>query len=383
MRLTPSIKKRERHFLLDDAFRTPLPSESTTYELIHVAPDSSQPQITNLFRFDELLRKTQNASDGNHDLHYEDITASGATSVDPYRRLIERSRTVYRKNDLSGALASGVLESMALPFESYKLAFTPGLLAKVYQRSLQNKPAENLLPNPADILGKEGGYIDLNGDGNWWLSSGHIFYSPHVSDAPPQELIYAQQHFFSACSYQDPFQQVATVTYDSYDLLVLDTQDAVGNRTTAGERDATGNITTRSNDYRVLQPTLMMDPNRNRAAVAFDTLGMVVGTAVMGKPEETLGDTLAGFSADLDDAVITAHLQNPLVNPQEILVNATTRLVYDPFAFQRTQNDPVPQPAVVYALARETHTSDLATGQLYAGIINVEIILTNSRVTQL
>ena len=28
-----------------------------------------------------------------------------------------------------------------------------------------------------------------------------------------------------------------------------------------------------------------MDPNRNRSAVAFDALGMVVGTAVMGKPE--------------------------------------------------------------------------------------------------
>ncbi len=29
-----------------------------------------------------------------------------------------------------------------------------------------------------------------------------------------------------------------------------------------------------------------MDPNRNRTAVAFDALGMVVGTAVMGKPAD-------------------------------------------------------------------------------------------------
>ena len=42
------------------------------------------------------------------------------------------------------------------------------------------------------------------------------------------------------------------------------------------------------NDYRVLQPALVTDPNRNRTEVAFDTLGMVVGTAVMGKPEENL-----------------------------------------------------------------------------------------------
>ena len=361
--LTYSESKYTNPVLLDDAYRTPLPSESTTYELIRIAPDSNQPQITNLFRFDELQRKSQAASDGNHDVPYEDIQASSATSEDPYRRLIERSRSVYLKDDLSAALAFGSLESMALPSQSYKLAFTPGLLSKVYRRSQSNQPEENLLPDPAAILGSEGGYIDLDGDGNWWIQSGQTFYSPGLSDAPAQELTYAQQHFFFACRYQDPFNQTATVTYDTYDLLVLDTQDAIGNRITAGERDGTGNITKPSNDYRVLQPALMMDPNRNRAAVAFDALGMVVGTAVMGKPEETLGDTLAGFSADLDPQVTSAHLANPLDNPQEILQSASTGLVYDLFAYQRTQNDPQPQPSVVYALARETHTSDLATGQ--------------------
>ena len=361
--LTYSENKYTNPVLLDDAYRTPLPSESSTYELIHVAPDAIQPQITNLFRFDELRQKCAAASDGNHDLPYENLQAAGATSADPYRRLIERSRSVYRKDDLSAALAFGNLESMAMPFQSYKLAFTSGLLSKVYQRSLPNQPVANLLPDPAAILGVEGGYIDLDGDGNWWIQSGQIFYSPDQGDAAAKELTFAPQHFFSACRYQDPFNQTAGVIYDRYDLLVLDTQDPMGNRVTAGERDGAGNITTRSNDYRVLQPALMMDPNRNRAAVAFDTLGMVVGTAVMGKPEETLGDTLRGFSADLAPQVISAHLANSLVNPQEILQSGSTRLVYDLFAYQRTQNDPQPQPSVVYALVRETHTSDLATGQ--------------------
>ena len=48
-----------------------------------------------------------------------------------------------------------------------------------------------------------------------------------------------------------------------------------------------------SNDYRVLQPRLITDPNGNRTEVAFDALGMVVGTAVMGKPEREPG-RLAG-----------------------------------------------------------------------------------------
>ena len=63
---------------------------------------------------------------------------------------------------------------------------------------------------------------------------------------------------------------------------------------TAGERDAQGNITSKI-DYRVLQPALVTDPNGNRSAVTFDALGMVVGTAVMGKTGENLGDLLDGL----------------------------------------------------------------------------------------
>ncbi|HUF54865.1 MAG TPA: RHS repeat-associated core domain-containing protein [Dehalococcoidia bacterium] len=106
-----------------------------------------------------------------------------------------------------------------------------------------------------------------------------------------------------------------------------------------------------------------MDPNRNRAAVAFDALGMVVGTAVMGKPEENLGDSLTGFVANLTDAVILDHLANPLAGPHAILGRATTRLVYDLFAYHRTKDQPEPRPVVVYALARETHEADLSPGQ--------------------
>jgi RHS repeat-associated protein len=360
--LTYSESSYTNAVLLDDAHRTPLPRETSTYELIHVMADASQPALTNLFRFAELQKKTRAASDGNHDLPYEDLQAAGAYTSDPYRRLIERSLVLYRKNDLTGALTFGTLESMALPYESYKLALTPGLLAKVYQQQL-NQSTINLLPDAASVVGKEGGYVDLDGNGNWWIPSGQVFYSPAANDAAPQELVYAQQHFFAACRFRDPFQQVTTVAYDAYDLLVLDTQDPVGNRITAGERDASGNITLRSNDYRTLKPTAMMDPNRNRSALVFDTLGMVVGTAVMGKPEENLGDTLDGFSADLDDAVMAAHLLDPLTNPQDILQSATTRLVYDLFAYSRTRNDPQPQPVVVYTLARETHVADLAAGQ--------------------
>ena len=117
------------------------------------------------------------------------------------------------------------------------------------------------------------------------------------------------QHFFLPHRYRDPFHTNAVstesfVTYDAYDLLVQETRDALGNRVTVGERDVdpTQPLVRRGNDYRVLQPALVMDPNRNRSAVAFDALGMVVGTAVMGKPEPApVAGRLAAtaFRADL------------------------------------------------------------------------------------
>src|SRR5262249_61355925 len=123
--------------------------------------------------------------------------------------------------------------------------------------------------------------------------------------------------------------------YDLYDLLMTETTDAVGNRAQA------------VNDYRTLQPRQMTDPNGNRSEVAFDILGMVVGAAVMGKaePAERQGDSLLNYVADLDDATVLAHLRDPFVNPLDILQRASSRLVYDLFAYQRTRNDLQPQPA--------------------------------------
>jgi len=60
--------------------------------------------------------------------------------------LVEHVRTLYRENDLTAGLPLGIVESLALPFESYKLVFTPGLLS-VYRRN-----GQDLLPNPLNVL---------------------------------------------------------------------------------------------------------------------------------------------------------------------------------------------------------------------------------------
>ncbi|BCL79065.1 SpvB and TcdB_toxin_midC domain-containing protein [Ktedonobacteria bacterium brp13] len=357
-----------------DTYRTPLLCETRTYEMYHVTPDAQQPLVTNLFRFNEMQRKVVAASDGHHDLPYEDISGSSACTKEPHRRLIEHTRALYRRDDLSGPLPLGKVETMALPFTSYRQAFTSGLLAGVYRRE-RNGGVEDLLPDLVGMLGNEGRYIHSNEykaagwfphddpDDTWWTFSGRVFYSPGSDDSAQQEQIYARWHFFLPHRYQDPFGQTTMVAYDRYDLLLLETRDAMGSRVTAGVRDQDGKLLAVSIDYRVLQPTLVMDANRNRSAVAFDALGMVVGTAVMGKPEEHLGDSLDGFYADLPEDVIAAHVADPFVDPYSILQHATTCLLYDLFAYWKTRNAPHPRPVLVYIMARETHDADLSPDQ--------------------
>ncbi|WP_206070408.1 SpvB/TcaC N-terminal domain-containing protein [Nodosilinea sp. P-1105] len=352
-------------------YRTPLPCETRTYELTGFSPT----EAADRFQFSDFV---QPGSDNpevlipifDSELNYEESPTSGRQ-----RRSIAQVRSLYRPNDFGAAqnnplslLPLGQLESLALPGESYQLAFTPGLIAQVFQRSQPGQPSENLLPNPAEVLGgpgaDQGGYVDLDGDDRWWMPSGRLFYSPHSDHPPAQELAYAQQHFFLPHRNRDPFGAESFITYDDYDLLVWETRDPLDNRVTVGERDADENLTTTGNDYRVLQPWLLMDANRNRAAVAFDALGLVVGTAVMGKPEETLGDSLTDFEPDLDESVMLDHLEHPLGDPHAILQRATTRLVYDLFAYRRTKDDDAhPEPVVVYTLARETHAADLNPGE--------------------
>ncbi|MCP3951287.1 MAG: toxin, partial [Desulfobacterales bacterium] len=105
-----------------------------------------------------------------------------------------------------------------------------------------------------------------------------------------------------------------------------------------------------------------MDPNRNRTAVAFDALGMVAGTAVMGKPEDipAAGDHLtANFRADLTQAEIDQYFtapKGPLA--VQLLDDATSRVIYDLTSYWREPDPAKKRPAFVAALARETHVNE-------------------------
>jgi RHS repeat-associated protein len=335
--------------LASDHHRGQLPAETRTYELTGFKPEGGAAR----FDFHEWTKDNFALLESALELSYE----MRADDTKKQKRLIEHVRTLYRKDDLSAFSPLRKVETLALPGEAYKLALTQSLVAQVFVRGRPGQPEEDLLPDPTAVLvgtaaDKGGGYIDLDGNGHWWIPSGRAFYHPNDA-AALAELDEAREHFFLPRRYRDPFGNDAVVKFDDNDLLIIETRDALGNRVTV---DAT--------DYRVLQPSLVSDPNRNQTQIAFDTLGMVVGTAVMGKPRPAPaeGDSLTGFVTDLTQGELDGFFgaADPHTTVADLLQGATTRIVYDLDRFRRTQqaNPERPEkwlPACAATLARETH----------------------------
>ena len=146
--------------------------------------------------------------------------------------------------------------------------------------------------------------------------------------------------------------------YDGNELLVTKAVDSMQNTVTA------------SPDYRVLMPRLMTDANGNQSAAAFDVLGLVTATALMGKAGQNFGDTLTGFSIDLTAAQIANfyNATDPRPLAAALLGNATTRFIYDVHRFYQSRiaapSDPSQWlPVFAAGISRETHVSDLGKDQ--------------------
>ena len=251
----------------------------------------------------------------------------------PTKRIIEWSRTYFRPDsaadkldsDESGTLclALGDIDPLALPCESYQAALTDDLVQRIYG---EEQPGTARVSDA--MLQDEGGYVRLpEVDGYWWMPSGRQAFKP--------------DGFYQAHQARDPFGNISSMTYDDYCFLIDETQDPLENTIQA------------VNDYRVLQPKQITDPNRNSSAIAFDALGMVVATAVMGKDGESLGDLLEDFDADPALADLQAFVADPKAQAASLLGKATTRIVYDLERYQRAD-----QPPFAAMLARETHFHD-------------------------
>ncbi|MCF6249735.1 MAG: hypothetical protein L3J75_00495 [Methylococcaceae bacterium] len=321
-----------------------IPFQTREYEVTGLDWQSGQSQLKELV-FASVLDASSSV-DTNTFKPYPWQRKEADTEIQ--RRMIEWTRSYFRSNsdpdqidpigNLDHRLALGEIDSLALPYESYQAVFTTTLLENIYAERIAGID-----------LASEGGYhphlnhAESEGNGgieNYrWIPSGRQNFNP--------------QKFYQSEQAQDPFGNTTTVLSDVYALLTETAKDALPAPQT--------NVIVAKNDYRVLQAFEMTDPNGNRSQVAFDALGLVVGTAVMGEDAEgnIQGDSLAGFVADLTDAVRNQHIDDPLnvdarhdSNPHNILKSASTRLLYALDRYAETG-----QANVVYTLSRETHVS--------------------------
>jgi RHS repeat-associated protein len=224
--------------------------EAQTFELTGIIP-----QTGNYFSIDEVSGDFQ----GANEIAYQVLPTEGQKE----KRLVEHVRSVFTdKNDLSVPLAPGAIDSLALPYQSYKLALTPALVQYIFG----DKVNEDLLLN-------EGKYFHFN-DGNYWIASGTQTY-----DAA---------HFYQVIEMMDPFGYKAQINYDTvYYFFVQQTTDALNN-----------SLEILKFNFRTLSPYLTKDINDNRSGVRLDELGMVMSAFVMGKENENKGDLFDANSTE-------------------------------------------------------------------------------------
>jgi len=233
-------------------YRLRVAYESRSYEITGITPDSG------LFKLPEIRNKIAAATA----LPYEAI-ASGTMAE---KRLLSQSRSLFLDNNLN-PLPLGQWDTLGLGYESYQLAFTPGVTGAYYTGKI------------SDTDFSDAGYIHFNGDTNWWIPSGTAIYPANPAN-----------HFYIPIGAKDSLGVETVATYDKYDLLIEQVQ----------VKQAAWNIVSSTIDYRVLGPVMMTDPNKNRSTVEIDELGMVVKSAIMGKAGSADGDTLADPTARME-----------------------------------------------------------------------------------
>jgi hypothetical protein len=328
----------------DEYYCTPVCSESRSYEITGFIPPSNGSR----FAYDSFVANNFAALQSLTEIPFEQENQPLLSQ----KRLISRSNTRFRSNDLSRLLAVGELQGLMISGIDFKLALTPGLVEKVYQQKNSDSTVDNLLPVPADILGGtndgQAGFVDVYNDGHWWLPSGRVYYHVDVNATPQEELAEARANFFLEQRFTDQFGSSSTVSYDSNRILLQSTTDALGNTISA------------VNDFRLMEPIVLTDTNGNGNTATYDALGFVAGTAVMGKTTESLGDNLEGFISDLSSEEIDQFFSNPrdLQIGSKLLGNASTRIIYNVDRYWHETDPQMRMPVYAATLVRETHTSD-------------------------
>lgn len=301
------------YFDTPTVYQNKLPSEVRTYEL-------TKSTYNNVTQF--LLAGLLNDFVTATAINYEDV-ADGSLQ----KRLISDIRTVYVNNDLITPMALGQMDSLALAYETYRLALTPSLIISLYG----NRVSLAML--------FEANYVQHDGT-NWWTRSGRNNYL-----SPGETSAKAAERFYMPVSIRDPFDIETQLFYDEYNLILIKITDVLQNTTSV-----------EMIDYRTLQPTKLKDLNNNFTEILTDELGMVIVTSVYGDEGDGVhGDQpLSGYMA-----VLPVNIDEVISSPQKFIQQATSFFYYDLFAWMNKK-----QPVCFASAMRQTHVSELSGGNI-------------------
>ncbi|WIE52920.1 SpvB/TcaC N-terminal domain-containing protein [Pseudomonas sp. GM17] len=211
--------------------------------------------------------------------------------------LLGRYRSYYWDPATRAALPLGQTSAQGLLCQQWTALATPTDLQAVYDGVLS---AADL----TQLLAQNGKYIE--NDGLWW--------NPGLL----QTFLDANNYYLPS-DIIDPFGARQALEYDPYDLMLVRSEDALGNVTSV-----TGI------DYRTLTPWEITDPNQTVSQALCDSLGMVWATSLRGLQ----GKQPTGFEPlALDRQEQPFDLETALAQPQTYLQGAATYTTYDLFSW--------------------------------------------------
>ncbi|KAF3937441.1 hypothetical protein ABW19_dt0208927 [Dactylella cylindrospora] len=267
--------------------------------------------------------------------------ATSLISKNPNKVLLADTRTRYLCNALSGPLSFGLLD----PFSVLDKTFTLAMTSEMYKDAYGDK--DFLKDCCIKDVRESGGYASLGEDGKWWKASEQSLYA----DPGTGQLPHARSSFYSSCVTVDPFGNKSWTTLDEFFMMPL------------CKRDALGNETSFSNNYRVFQPWQVTDINGNRSQTSFDAFGNASATAILGKEDEAIGDSLEGLPDIFSQQVLNNFMKDPTSYASRLLSNAGKVILRDRSTFQQTMLKPTWQATI----QRDAHFRD-GTPQIMVSI---------------
>ena len=296
---------------VDDVYRAPAASEARAFEVTNF--DLSAGSVR--FSFDELLAAIPAAAA----ISFEQSPTPGVLQ----KRLIEHTADGVSRGRSVGAAPARAAGIAGASVRELRARAHSGAARGGLRHACDGRHARNR--RPLRPQRRRRSVVDP--------ARARCFFRRTSPTTPRPSWRRRVEHFFLGRRYRDPFGGVRVVTHDGFDLLVLETRDPLGNVVTAGER--------RDRHAALVRPRLscpaarlITDANGNRSAVIFDALGIVVGSAVMGKRGEQrlAGRRARRLRSATSPTRVAAHLSDPLTDPHAIRPRHVA-IMYDLFAY--------------------------------------------------